>query len=105
MCLGINRYENMRPIPKAESKQWAMAGGNRKSPPTDREIGYVKFGHWIPKSDTRRQAERGSAEYPPCFESIAQLDMEDGLRRMKRIRKTSDPPRRVTRHSHPNSGG
>ena len=36
----------------------------------------------IPKSDTRKDIEQGRAEYPPCFEAIAQPGMEEGLLRM-----------------------
>src|SRR6516162_11906883 len=39
----------------------------------------------IPKSDTRRGADQGSAEDPLCFEATTQLDMEEGLLRMSRI--------------------
>jgi len=39
----------------------------------------------IPKSDKSREANQGSAPYSPCFEATAQVGMEEGLLRLKRM--------------------
>jgi hypothetical protein len=39
----------------------------------------------IPKSDKSSEANQGSAPYSPCFEATAQVGMEEGLLRLKRM--------------------
>ena len=75
MCPEINRYRNYGPVPKADPL-FVVRGGDRSRP---------NFGHSDPEIGQSREANQGSAPYSPCFEATAQVGMEEGLLRLKRM--------------------